>query len=125
MENRKYVPNHSILVGMVLCSLKDYEVKVGERTRKPKNGEPITEDVHERFALPSPFSYDIRRLRTHMRDAAAPILNGQRKRVEISLERWPQVDTVAGEIKANSKRKLNIGFSSNDEEDTMFVIEAA
>lgn len=124
MANNRYTPK-SILVGMVVCCLQDYEVKVGERTRKPKGGEPIQEDVYERFTLPTPFGYDINQLRDHMRREFAPVLNGQRKRVEISLNRFPQVDTVAGEIKASTKLKLNMGFSSKDEENTMFVVEAA
>jgi hypothetical protein len=111
---------------MVNWSLKDYSTKVGEKKHKHKGGEEITEDIYEDYTLPSPAGYAINLLRSYLRHQLKPVLAGERKKIEITLERFPQVETVAGEIKASTSMKFKqFGYSSKDEQNTLFVVEVA
>lgn len=114
-------------VGLVKCRNTHYEVQVDTKKRKKKGGEEVEEPVFERFWLQTPIGYCVRALRNKLRNLVKPIVRGERKKVEIVLERWPQVNTVMGEINAGlpKDKRLRFGYTTNEEENTLFVIERA
>lgn len=120
----RYPNNETMRFGMALCTFKDYEVQTGTKKKKKKGGATVEEADYERFTLASPYGYDICLLRKYIREVFGAVLGGTHKRVEASLERWPQVFTVMGEILANTKRKFKFGWTTMDEKNSLFFIES-
>jgi len=108
--------------GNVKLARRKYDVKVGEKTKK-KKGKKEKVEVRERFSLFAPIGYDIRALRTRINEAFNLILNGANK-VELILDRFPQVHTVVGELKSRFPRvKFTAKWTTDEEQNTLFVIE--
>ena len=114
--------------------LVSYERSVG--IKKPKQGKgkksgPVVEDelVYERFSLSTPVGYVIGPLRLKLRGLVRALLRhpNSRAKIEFSLERFPQVGTVMGEINANipKAQRVTFGWTTKEEENTLFVIERA
>ena len=115
-------------MGLVKCRNQEITRQTGTKQRKLKgHDEPIEEPVMTTFWNITPMGYDIDGLREKLKTACAPIIAGERKRVELSLERFPQVGTVMGEILAQmpKKKRLRFGYTTKEEENTLFVIERA
>jgi hypothetical protein len=112
-----------IRIGEVLCEETFYQAAVATKIREKKGREPVEEITYEKFKLFSPSSYVISLLRKRVKKEVSRILSGERNKVSLSLERWPQVATVMGEIKSSTKKNLSFGYTSKDEENTLFVIE--
>lgn len=108
--------------GSVKLARRKYNVKVGEKTKK-KKGKKEKIEVRERFSLFAPVGYDIRALRTRIREAFHLILNGANK-VELALDRFPQVHTVVGELKSQFPGvKFTAKWTNDEEENVLFVIK--
>jgi hypothetical protein len=116
------------------CQLRmvSYERSVGTKKRKKgKKAGPVVEDelIYERFSLRTPVGYVIEPLRRKLRGVVSALLKHPNKnaKVEISLERFPQVGTVMGEINAGlpKAQRVTFGYTTKEEENTLFVIERA
>ena len=96
-----------------------FNEKVVETKLNKKTGKETL--VWERWWSSSPSHYDINKLRRRLHAHAAEVVSGERRKVEISLERYPQVDTVRGELMAMHPG-LKADFTTKEEENTLFVI---
>lgn len=104
---------HEILVETKLKDVK----KDGKKT-----GEKKEVQVFERFTTATPVGYDMPELRFRVRELAREVALGRRRRAELVLERFPQVNTVRGEVMSMFPG-VNAGFSTKEEGNTLFVIE--
>lgn len=115
-----------VLFGVARCVRNNFTVLVGTKQLKKrgkKTGEEIPE--YERFNLLTPIGYEINFLRRKVRNAVRPLVMGRRNSVELVLQRWPQVATVVGEVISQLPKgvKLTFGWTTNEEGNTLFVIE--
>jgi len=122
--------HHSVRFGgLCKCRAEHIQVAVGAKLHKSKKqgGEPIEEIIYERFWGQTPVGYLIDPLRAKMLKAAKAVIDNPRAsaKAELVLERFPQVWTVAGEINARlpKEQRLHFGYTSDEEENTLFVIE--
>ena len=113
-----------MIFGDVKLSLTNYSVVVGTRMKRIRGTKKYEEvAIIERFTLPTPSGYDVTRLRSKLTAAVQRIKNGAKK-VELSLYRWDQVNTVMGEMKAKFPGlKFSFGWTTQEEENTLFVIK--
>ncbi len=115
-------------MGLVKCRRQRLTVQTGTKQRKLKgHDEPIEEPVMETFECVTPVGYDVDALRMKLAKECAPIIRGDRSRRELSLERFPQVGTVMGEINAQipKAKRLKFGYTTDEDKNTLFVIERA
>lgn len=105
-----------------------HEVAIGTRLHNRKGkSEPVEETQYERFHLIAPIGYKMEHLRTLLGKAVNSVVKNDRKsaKMEFVLERWPQVNTVMGEINAQlpKTQRVRFGYTTKEEENTLFVIE--
>jgi len=129
-RSRRSEVRHSIRFGTICkCRAEFHEVQTGTRKRKgkSKDAEPVEEPIYERFWSQSPCGYRMDYLRPLMQDAVRRVQSGKSKKVELNLLRYPQVNTVMGEILAHMPKaqRVRFGYTTEEEENTLFVIERA
>ncbi len=87
---------------------------------------PATEEHAEiRSDCPAPVAYDMDYLRYSLRILIEDVIAGRQKSWEFPLERFPQVNTVMGEMKALFGETFTWGWTSKEEHNIMFRIERA
>jgi len=131
-SRRRREVRHGGRWGLCHTTARFNEVPVGTKLRKQKKGKKKdgdksdTEIIMERFFSQSPCGYIIGPLRKKMRAAFLKVVNGDKKKVELVLERFPQVNTVMGELQATlpKKDRLSFGWTTNDEANTLFHISS-
>lgn len=85
---------------------------------------PATEEHAEfRSDFPSPVAYDMDYLRSLLRGCIDDVVTRRQKSWEFPLVRFPQVNTVMGEMKAIFGDTFTWGWTSNEENNIMFKIE--
>ena len=100
-----------------------YEVQSGVKKRKDKKtGKTIETPQFERFNLMTPVGYDMADLKAKLKPLVRAIVNGERKEVEVVLERFPQVGTVMGQLRAEFGKTFTFGYTTKEEGNTLFRI---
>ena len=85
---------------------------------------PATEEHAEiRSDGPAPVAYDMVYLRSLLRGCIDDVVVGRKKSWEFPLIRFPQVNTVMGEMKAIFGNTFTAGWTSDEENNIMFKIE--
>ncbi|MCI0559515.1 MAG: hypothetical protein MN733_13555 [Nitrososphaera sp.] len=103
----------------VLLRQERLKVKVGQiPTGKGENRMLV--DDYEEFTTLTPFAYTMEYVRRVLRDAVMRV-SGSSDKVELNLERWPQVNTALGELYALDRNFRWI--RSSDSDNTLLVIQ--
>jgi hypothetical protein len=105
-------------------------VQVGTKKKRKKGGEEIEIPVYEEWWNHTTSGYKTNALRKIMRMAARRVAFGSRKTmkegVELVLQRFPQVNTVMGELKHAFKGVKLVGaYTTKEEGNLLYVIKAA
>lgn len=113
--------------GNVVMKYRKFEIAAGNKKVKGRDGKHFVVEQNIELEGDSPVGYDIDYLRLRLNRLSRPVVTGAQKKVEFHIDRFPQVATVMGEINARMPKgqKLQCGWTTNDETNTLFVIERA
>jgi len=121
---------HGSRVGCCRVRSSFFEIQVGtkkQKKQKKNKGKSVAieEPSYERFYLQAPHGYLMEPLRKEMTEAFNRVVLGTVNKVELVLDRFPQVNTVMGELIASvpKTKRPSFGYTNKDESNTLFVIE--
>ena len=113
-----------------ICKCKSVRrvVEVGQRhtsKKQQEEGMPGT-PIYEKFWSVSPIGYRMKHIRNILKEAVEGVIQKKRKRVELNLQRYPQVNTAMGEILNGipKDKRPSFGYTTDKEDNTLFVISA-
>ena len=108
------------------------EVKIKPKTKKQKQAEaegfpPETKKFYEDFTIPTIKGYRMDYVKSKLREMIRRLINnvksGNKSPVEGSFEKLQQVNTAMGQLKNEFKDfKFTFGWTTNEENNTLFVI---
>lgn len=101
--------------------VRDTSYSIPVVVKRRKDGSEVIEK--ENFRMISPVGYKMSWLKRYIRSKIMSLLSSDKKEVEFELHRYPQVDTVIGQIKAEfPTKKFSSGWTNKEEDNTLYSI---